>query len=169
MTSPFPRIADQVYIGLGSNLDDPASHIRRGFEELARLPSTRLLEHSSLYRSAPVGKLDQPDFVNAVAHIQTALSPHQLLDLLLEIERAHGRLREYTNAPRTLDLDLLLYDRLKWDDFSLVLPHPRMHLRAFVLKPLLEIAPACHIPGQGPATDLMNACSDQRIERDSDR
>lgn len=167
MTLPPPRTVDQVYIGLGSNLDDPASHVQRGFEELAHLPSTRLLEQSSLYRSAPIGRLEQPDFINAVAHIETALPPHKLLYLLLEIERKHGRVREYANAPRTLDLDMLLYHRLQCHDSSLVLPHPRMHLRAFVLQPLLEIAPACHIPGRGPASNLMTACTGQRLERES--
>lgn len=167
MTLPSPGTGDRVYIGIGSNLDDPASQVRRGFEELARLPATRLLEHSSLYHSAPVGRLDQPDFINAVARIQTALPPHELLGLLLEIEQRHGRVREYPDAPRTLDLDLLLYDQLQWNDSRLILPHPRMHLRAFVLQPLLEIAPVCHIPGRGLAADLTKACAGQKIERKS--
>ena len=95
----------------------------------------------SLYRSAPVGRLDQPDFINAVAQMETALSPHELLKALLDVERAHGRVREYRDGPRTLDLDLLIYDDLQFTDSALTLPHPRMHQRAFVLQPLLEIAP----------------------------
>lgn len=155
----------QAYIGLGSNLDDPVSRVLCAFEALAALPSTRLLTHSSLYRSAPLGRVDQPDFINAVAHLETALPPRELLDALLEIERQHGRVREYADAPRTLDLDILLYDELQYDEPDLVLPHPRMHVRAFVLQPLLEIAPGCHIPGQGTAAEWMVACAGQRIER----
>ena len=138
----------------------------RAFDELAQLPSSRLLTHSSLYRSAPVGRLDQPDFINAVAQVETALPPHDLLEALLEIEHRHGRMRTYPNAPRTLDLDMLTYDDLQCDECSLVLPHPRMHLRAFVLQPLLEIAPDCRIPGRGAVAELLAACERQRIERE---
>lgn len=156
----------QAYIGIGSNLDEPASHVRRAFEELGHLPSTRLLAHSSLYCSAPLGRIDQPDFINAAAHIQTALPPHELLKALLEIEHNHGRVREYLNAPRTLDLDILLYDDLQFDEGSLILPHPRMHERAFVLQPLLEIAPECSIPGHGAIAELLAACAGQQLERE---
>ncbi|SCX62871.1 2-amino-4-hydroxy-6-hydroxymethyldihydropteridine diphosphokinase [Nitrosospira sp. Nsp1] len=156
----------QAYIGLGSNLDNPASQIRKAFEELARLPSSHLLAHSSLYRSAPMGHTDQPDFINAVALIETALAPHDLLKALLEIEHLHGRVREYLNAPRTLDLDILMYDGLQWDEDCLILPHPRMHQRAFVLQPLREIAPDCHIPGRGSIAELLAACAGQQVERE---
>lgn len=156
----------QAFIALGSNLDDPAFQVRLAFDELGRLPSSRLLKHSSLYRSAPIGGLDQPDFINAVAQIETALAPHDLLKALLGIERCHGRVRAYPNAPRTLDLDMLIYDDLQCDERCLVLPHPRMHQRAFVLQPLLEIAPDCHIPGRGSAAELLAACAEQRIERE---
>lgn len=156
----------QAYIGLGSNLDNPASQIRKAFEELARLPSSHLLAHSSLYRSAPMGRTDQPDFINAVALIETALAPHDLLKALLEIEHFHGRVREYLNAPRTLDLDILMYDRLQWNEHCLILPHPRMHQRAFVLQPLQEITPNCHIPGHGSITELLAACAGQQVERE---
>ncbi|MGH8684751.1 MAG: 2-amino-4-hydroxy-6-hydroxymethyldihydropteridine diphosphokinase [Nitrosospira sp.] len=161
--------ACQAFIALGSNLDDPAFQVLRAFDELTRLPSSRLLMHSSLYRSAPVERLDQPDFINAVAQIETALGPHDLLKALLEIERCHGRMRTYPNAPRTLDLDMLLYDDLQCDERCLILPHPRMHQRAFVLQPLLEIAPDCRIPGRGAVSELLAACAGQRIEREQNK
>jgi 2-amino-4-hydroxy-6-hydroxymethyldihydropteridine diphosphokinase len=156
----------RAFIGLGSNLDDPASQVLVAFDELARLPSSRLLTHSSLYRSAPMGRLDQPDFINAVAQIETGLSPHELLKALLEIEHRHGRVRECANGPRTLDLDLLIYDDLQCSGRCLTLPHPRMHQRAFVLQPLLEIAPDTRVPGHGAVADLLARCTGQRLERD---
>lgn len=158
-----------AFVALGSNLDDPALHIRRAFDELARLPSSRLLTHSSLYRSGPVGLLNQPDFINAVAQIETALGPHDLLNALLEIEHGHGRVRESLNAPRTLDLDILMYGDLQCDERCLILPHPRMHQRAFVLQPLLEIAPDCRIPGHGTVAELLASCAGQRIEREQNK
>jgi 2-amino-4-hydroxy-6-hydroxymethyldihydropteridine diphosphokinase len=165
MSFPFPSPVSRAFIALGSNLDDPASRIRRAFEELAELPASRVLRRSSLYRSAPVGWLDQPDFINAVVELETALSPRDLLTALLEIERNHGRLREYPNSPRTLDLDVLMYDDVKCDEPDLVLPHPRMHQRAFVLQPLLEIAPDSQIDGHGPVARLLALCKEQQIER----
>jgi 2-amino-4-hydroxy-6-hydroxymethyldihydropteridine diphosphokinase len=159
----------QAFIALGSNLGDPEFQVKRAFEELARLPSSRLLAHSSLYRSGPIGLLDQPDFINAVAHIETALGPHDLLDTLLKIEHRHGRVRESSNAPRTLDLDMLMYDDLQCDERCLVLPHPRMHQRAFVLQPLLEIAPDCRIPGRGTVAELLALCAGQRIKREQNK
>lgn len=158
-----------AFIALGSNLDDPALHVDQAFGELARLSSSRLLTRSSLYRSGPVGLLDQPDFINAVAQIETALDPHGLLDALLEIEHAHGRVREFINAPRTLDLDILMYGDLQCNERRLILPHPRMHQRAFVLQPLLEIAPDCHIPGRGTVAELLASCAGQRIEREHNK
>ncbi|MEO8767069.1 MAG: 2-amino-4-hydroxy-6-hydroxymethyldihydropteridine diphosphokinase [Nitrosospira sp.] len=163
------RLAYQAFIALGSNLDDPAFQVRQAFDELARLPSSRLLTHSSLYRSGPVGLLNQPDFINAVAQIETALGPHDLLSALLEIEHGHGRVRESPNAPRTLDLDILMYGDLQCDEHCLILPHPRMHQRAFVLQPLLEIAPDCSIPGRGTVAELLASCAEQRIERDQNK
>ena len=162
-------LVNQVFIALGSNLDSPELQVRRAFDELARLPSSRLLAHSSLYRSGPIGLLDQPDFINAVAHIETALGPHDLLQALLEIEFGHGRVRESPNAPRTLDLDMLMYDDLQCDERCLILPHPRMHQRAFVLQPLLEIAPNCRIPGRGTVAELLPLCAKQRIEREQNK
>ncbi|SDY05604.1 2-amino-4-hydroxy-6-hydroxymethyldihydropteridine diphosphokinase [Nitrosomonas sp. Nm58] len=156
--------ARQAFIGLGSNLKNPLYQIRRAISLLAALPDCRLIKQSSLYRSAPMGSVDQPDFINAVVHLQTTLMPHDLLRALLEIERRCGRIRTYPNAPRTLDLDLLLYDDLQCHEEGLTLPHPRMHERAFVLQPLMEIKQDCMIPGQGLVTGLLAACTEQRLE-----
>lgn len=140
-----------AYVALGANLGNPVEQVHQALAELAGLPESRLLTRSSLYLSKPVGFLDQPDYVNAVAALRTQLSPRRLLDRLLEIETRHGRRREFKNAPRTLDLDLLLYDGLVMHEPGLTLPHPRMRERAFVLVPLAEIAPDCPIPGHGTA------------------
>jgi 2-amino-4-hydroxy-6-hydroxymethyldihydropteridine diphosphokinase len=155
----------RAFIGLGSNLAEPRAQILKAFAELGRLPQTRLLAHSSLYRSAPVGYAEQPDFINAVAEIETGLDPHQLLAALLDMEHRHGRVREFRNAPRILDLDILLYDDLACHEHGLTLPHPRMHERAFVLQPLHEIAPRCIIGGQGRVDECLEKCTDQRVER----
>jgi 2-amino-4-hydroxy-6-hydroxymethyldihydropteridine diphosphokinase len=154
-----------VFIGLGSNLSDPQAQVSQALQELDALPQVRVVRCSSLYRSAPVGYLDQPDFVNAVAQLQTSLSPRALLDALLALELRCGRTREFINAPRTLDLDVLLYDDVRLHEHGLTIPHPQMHLRAFVLQPLLEIAPECVIPGVGAAADAARACEDQRLEK----
>ena len=155
----------QAFIALGSNLENPISQIQQAFDELKQLPGTYLISHSSLYKSAPVGRLDQPDFINAVALIETHLAPHELLNALLAIELRHGRIRESLNAPRTLDLDILMYDNQEYRDEALTLPHPRMSQRAFVLKPLMEIAPDCIIPGHGHITPLLAACDEQKLEQ----
>ncbi len=157
--------SSQAFIALGSNLENPVFQVQQAFDELKQLPGTQLIRRSSLYRSAPVGKLDQPDFVNAVALIETLLAPHDLLKALLAIEQRHGRVRESLNAPRTLDLDILLYDALHFQDADLTLPHPRMTRRAFVLMPLMEIAPDCDIPGYGSIAPLLAACHEQKLER----
>jgi 2-amino-4-hydroxy-6-hydroxymethyldihydropteridine diphosphokinase len=154
-----------AYIGLGANLEDPAAQVELAMDELARLPESRLVARSSLYGSAPVGYAEQPDFINAVAEIETRLSPRALLGALLDIEHHHGRNRTFRNAPRTLDLDLLLYDAAHFHEEGLTLPHPRMHERAFVLLPLLEIAPALLIPGLGRADNLLALCGDQSVQR----
>lgn len=158
----------RAYIGLGSNLDDPRSQVLRAFTDLAALPGTRLAARSSLYRTAPLGYLDQPDFINAVAALDTDLAPHALLDALLALEARRGRVRDFTNSPRTLDLDVLLYDDRTLHEPGLTIPHPRIGERAFVLHPLLEIAPDCAIPGVGPASELLYLCADQRLERIGD-
>jgi len=153
-----------AFIGLGSNLTDPRSQLQRAFVELDKVPETRFIARSSLYRSAPMGYLDQPEFVNAVAKIETALTPHALLQCMLQIEHRHGRERTFRNAPRTLDLDLLLYDDMQLHEHGLTIPHPQMHLRSFVLQPLLEIAPDVVIPGIGSAAMLFERFRDQMLE-----
>lgn len=154
-----------AFIGLGSNLGAPGAQLASAMAALDELPQTRLVASSSLYRSAPVGNADQPDFVNAVVQVCTALAPQPLLEALLETERRFGRERSFRNAPRTLDLDLLLYDAQVVAAPGLELPHPRMHQRAFVLAPLLEIAPDCEIPGRGRAAALLAACVGQDVEK----
>jgi 2-amino-4-hydroxy-6-hydroxymethyldihydropteridine diphosphokinase len=155
----------KVFVGLGSNLADPQTRIMQAMSELDTLPQVRVQSRSSLYRSAPVGYLDQPDFINAVVQLQTGLPPRDLLDELLALELRCGRTREFINAPRTLDLDVLLYDDLQHHEHGLTIPHPQMHLRAFVLLPLLEIAPDCFIPGVGAAKDMARQCAGQSLER----
>ena len=150
-------------IGLGANLNDPAAQVEYALAELDRLPDTRLIARSSLYASAPVGYVDQPDFINAVAQVETSLAPLALLAALLDIEHRHGRERSFRNAPRTLDLDLLLYGDAHFHEDGLTLPHPRMHERGFVLLPLLEIAPDAVIPGHGRAADWLAGCADQNV------
>jgi len=146
-----------AYVGIGSNLDEPRRQVLEAFTELDRLPHTRLVKKSSLYRSAPVGLAEQPDFVNAVAQLETGLPAERLLAELQEIEARHGRRRSFPNAPRTLDLDVLLYGERSLDLPDLKIPHPRMHERAFVLRPLLEISPELQI--------RFNVRVDQKIER----
>ena len=155
----------RAFIGLGANLGDPRRQIRAALAALEKIPATRLTGQSSFYLSAPLGYSAQPDFVNAVAQIRTELAPRALLNALLEIERSLGRSRSHANAPRTLDLDLLLYDGTVIDEPGLRVPHPRMHTRAFVLAPLAEIAPGIEIPGQGPIAPLLAACAGQAIEK----
>lgn len=150
----------RAFVALGGNLGPVAARLLTAMAELDELPRTRLLRTSSLYRTAPVGYADQPDFVNAVVMLETSLTPTALMVILLALEASHGRVRGIPNGPRTLDLDLLLYDDLTQEDGFLVLPHPRMHGRAFVLVPLLEIAPECAIPGLGRARDYLGSCGD---------
>ena len=144
-----------AYVALGSNLDDPPERIRHALQALAALPGTRVVRTSSLYRNPPVGDPDQPDFVNAVARIETGLGPRELLGELLAIEQAQGRVRDRPNGPRTLDLDLLLYGERTVREPGLTVPHPRMLGRAFVLMPLAEIAPEAMVPGRGAVADLV--------------
>jgi 2-amino-4-hydroxy-6-hydroxymethyldihydropteridine diphosphokinase len=154
-----------AYVGLGSNLQDPRRQVERAFEELDALPHTRLVKRSSLYRSAPIGHAEQPEFVNAVAQLETALPAERLLMELQEIEQRHGRERSFANAPRTLDLDLLLFGKSIFSNKNLVVPHPRMHERAFVLKPLYEVAPHASIPGVGTVKDCLEKTRNQEAER----
>jgi 2-amino-4-hydroxy-6-hydroxymethyldihydropteridine diphosphokinase len=148
-----------AFVGIGSNLEDPRAQVLTAFSELDSLPHTRVVKKSSLYRSAPLGHTDQPDFINAVARIETGLPAERLLAELQALEARHGRSRSFPNAPRTLDLDVLLYGEATLDLPRLKIPHPRMHERAFVLKPLLEISPELR------TRFSMQACADQRVER----
>jgi len=131
---------------------------------IGELPDTSLVAQSSLYRSAPLGFPDQPDFVNAVAKIATTLSPQSLLQALLQIELRHGRERTFRNAPRTLDLDILLYDDIQLHEQGLTIPHPQIHRRAFVLLPLIEVEPNASIPDVGEAKSVLLECKDQLLE-----
>ncbi len=154
-----------AYIALGANLGDPAATVNAAFAALDQLPQSRLLAKSALYRTAPVGIADQPEFVNAAALIDTTLAPEALLDALLGIEQAFGRVRAERNGPRTLDLDILLYDDLTLATPRLTLPHPRLHLRAFVLQPLADLAPDLAIPGRGRLAAWLPAVANQGICR----
>lgn len=155
----------RAYVALGSNLDDPLAQVRGGAQALGKLPGTRLVRCSSLYRTAPVGVTEQPDFINAVCEVDTSLPAGRLLQALFGIERTHGRQRDIPGGPRTLDLDLLLYGELACHEPGLTLPHPRLHERAFVLYPLSEIAPGLSIPGHGRIETLLAGCAGQAIER----
>ncbi len=154
-----------AYVALGANLGDAQATVRAAFDALETLSETRVLRRSSLYRTAPVGLADQPDFINAVAAIETALAPDALLSALLAIENRFGRVRRDRNGPRTLDLDLLLYGEQCIDSPQLTLPHPRLHLRAFVLCPLAEIAPDLPLPGRGSVAAWLPAVANQGIVR----
>lgn len=159
------NVKARAWIGLGANLGDARAMLLRAFESLARLPQSRLLARSSLYRTAPIDAPGQPDYFNAVAMLETTLEPLMLLHELQTIENTNGRERLFHNAPRTLDLDLLLYGGAHMDTPELVLPHPRMHERAFVLAPLEELDPDLEIPGHGRVAHLRRSVADQRIER----
>jgi 2-amino-4-hydroxy-6-hydroxymethyldihydropteridine diphosphokinase len=135
-----PLAGERVFVGLGANLGDAEATVQAAFEALARLPGTRCVARSALYRSAPVDAQGE-DYINAVAQLQTKMLPAVLLKALQAIEERFGRERPYRNAPRTLDLDLLLYGQQRIDTPRLTVPHPRLHERAFVLVPLAEIAP----------------------------
>jgi 2-amino-4-hydroxy-6-hydroxymethyldihydropteridine diphosphokinase len=152
----MPAAGRTAYVGVGSNLADPRAQVERALQSLARLPESRILRSSRLYRSAPWGMLDQPEFVNAAAALETKLSPQALMQALLAIERNAGRERGGGRwGPRILDLDLLLYGSLTLAEPGLQLPHPHLHERAFVLLPLAEIAPHLEVPGRGPISALL--------------
>jgi 2-amino-4-hydroxy-6-hydroxymethyldihydropteridine diphosphokinase len=154
----------RAYVGLGANLGDARAALQAALAALDGLPQTRLVSCSSFYRSAPVDS-SGPDYLNAVAEISTRLAPHDVLVYLQAIELQHGRERPYRNAPRTLDLDLLLYGDATLDTPTLTLPHPRLHERAFVLVPLAEIAPDAHIPGRAGMVELLEGVAGQRVDK----
>lgn len=154
------------YIGLGSNLDNPLQQVQQAINELDAMPSSRLLAVSSFYRSAPVGPQDQDDFINAVAEIETALDPWQLLDALQSIENSHRRVRVQHWGPRTLDLDILLYGSRQLNDDRLVVPHAQIALRSFVLQPLKELAGGAFvIDSLGTLDSLLAECPANALEQ----
>jgi len=154
-----------AYVALGANIGDPRRQLEAAIEQLKNLPDTDFVLVSGFYRSAPLGYVDQADFLNAVARLDTTLPAEQLLEYLQKIEQRQSRERSFPNAPRTLDLDLLLYGDSILASPRLTLPHPRMHERAFVLQPLLELDPEISVPGKGKASTLLPACVSQKIER----
>jgi 2-amino-4-hydroxy-6-hydroxymethyldihydropteridine diphosphokinase len=153
-----------AYVALGSNLDGPVRQVRSALAELDGLEDVRRLAHSPLYRSPPLGPGGQPDYVNAVALLETTLDPHQLLDRLQAIEQRHGRERGVRWGPRTLDLDLLLYGGQRIVSPRLRVPHPELSRRPFVLVPLHDIAPDLELPGLGPLADLLPAPGEGELE-----
>ena len=154
-----------TYIGLGSNLDNPESQVKTAIEALAGLSQIRLQDRSSLYRSAPMGPQDQPDYVNAVVKLSTGLEPEALLDKLQGIERVQGRVRTQRWGPRTLDLDILLYGQCVVATERLKIPHPGIAERSFVLYPLAEINGQLEIPGLGRVQSLLEQCPDAGLSR----
>jgi 2-amino-4-hydroxy-6-hydroxymethyldihydropteridine diphosphokinase len=155
----------QAYIGIGSNLANPIVQVRQAFQALASLPLTCCVARSPLYRSAPLGPPGQPDYINAVAALVTRLAPEALLQALQNIEQVHGRVRTLRWGPRTLDLDILLYGNLVQNMPYLVIPHPHLQERAFVLYPLQDIAPALVIRGLGDLATLVQRCPSSQLER----
>jgi 2-amino-4-hydroxy-6-hydroxymethyldihydropteridine diphosphokinase len=156
----------QAWIGLGGNLGDAVATLHAALQDLDNLPQTRLVRASKLYRTPAWGVVEQPDFINAVALLDTRLPPRDLLDALLGIERAFGRERHDSErwGPRVLDLDLLLYDSAVIDEPGLRVPHPHLHERAFALLPLVEITPDAFIPGIARAADVLRALDSSAIE-----
>jgi 2-amino-4-hydroxy-6-hydroxymethyldihydropteridine diphosphokinase len=152
-------------IGLGANLGDARDTLAKACDAIAGLPATALIARSSCYASAPIGFTDQPTFINAVAKVATSLAPLALLKHLQALELRFGRVRSFPNAPRTLDLDLLLYGNTVLSSSALTLPHPRMCERAFVLIPLVEICPEIDIPGHGRAASHLAAVAHQHVMR----
>ena len=154
-----------VYLSLGSNQGDSRRLLEEAVRALGDLPHTRVIARSGLYRTAPVGYVDQPDFLNQVIALRTTLAPLDLLDATQGIERAAGRERGPRWGPRTLDIDLLWYDGIRLDDERLQLPHPRMEERRFVLEPLAELAPGLVLPGGGTVAEALKKTADQAVER----
>lgn len=154
-----------AYIGLGSNLEEPVQQVRTALKELDQIKLTRLVQHSSLYRSDPVGPAGQPDYINAVAEIKTRLEPMPLLRALQAIEQDHDRVRIQRWGPRTLDLDLLVYADQKINEPDLIVPHMMIAERSFVLFPLAEIAPDIQIPGLAPMAELLKNSSQKGLSK----
>lgn len=155
----------RVFIGVGSNLEDPPLQVQAAIKELAVLAASRLVTCSALYRNPPMGPADQPHYVNAVVELETGLAALALLDQLQGIERRHRRMRTRRWGPRTLDLDILLYGDACFTTSRLQVPHPGIGQRNFVLYPLAEIAPGLSIPGLAPLESLLEQCSKDGLER----
>lgn len=153
----------QAFIGLGSNLDNPAQRLISALSALQRLPGMTVQHHSRLFSSAPIGPQDQPDYVNAVAQVTFSGTPHELLHTLQALELAAGRQRLRHWGERTLDLDILLIDDQHIDTPDLQVPHPQMIHRAFVLLPLLDISPHAHLPGGTALSGFLEQVKDQRL------
>lgn len=158
-------VAVTAYIGLGSNLDDPLRQVQTALTELAGVRQSRLLKASGLYRSAPMGPAGQPDYINAVAALETTLAPDELLTQLQQLEARHQRVRKERWGPRSLDLDLLLYGDAVIDSEHLSVPHPGLTQRNFVLIPLCEIAPDLILPDNRGLSELANNCSREDLQR----
>lgn len=155
----------RVFVGIGSNLDSPLQQVLSGLEALSQLPQGRLVAASSLYRSVAVGPGDQPDYINAVALLETHLPPLRLLEALQMIENGHGRVRHERWGPRTLDLDILLVDAQVIDLPTLQVPHPEIGNRKFVLEPLLELWPEGQLPDGRLVAHALKACDGPDVER----
>jgi len=156
----------RVYIGMGSNLEDPVAQVLDAVEELEMIPDSILVSRSSLYRGKPMGPADQPDYVNAVVAMDTLLSAMDFLQALVKIEELQGRERDGEKwGPRIIDLDLLMYGKQKINTPELTVPHPGMHERDFVIVPLSEIAGNIKVPGQGLLTTLINQCENHSLRK----
>ncbi|MDC7718538.1 2-amino-4-hydroxy-6-hydroxymethyldihydropteridine diphosphokinase [Vogesella sp. DC21W] len=155
----------RAVIALGSNLENPVQQVEAALAAIAALPGVALLRRSSCYQTAPVGYADQPDFINAVCEVETTLAPQALLAALLEVEQTFGRVRTFRNAPRVLDLDLLLVEGVVLDTAFLTLPHPRMHQRAFVMLPLAEMAADMQVGAHGAAADIAAGLDPAGVKR----
>ena len=153
----------RAFLGLGSNLGDKEANIRESLERLSHHPGVRVEKVSSLYETAPVGFTDQPDFLNAAAEIETNLEPMDLLCITSDIEKKMGRVRNFRWGPRVIDIDVLLYDDVLLDTPELVIPHPRMYERAFVMVPLAEIAPDLKLPGGRTPAEVLESLRDQDL------
>ena len=156
---------NNIFIALGSNLENPKEQVKKGILSIKKIEGVRLLNESNLYETPPVGILDQPNFVNAVIKIDSNLGPYEILNELLKIENIAGRVRIGKNGPRTLDLDILLFNNLILNEKKLTIPHPRMHERLFVLMPLKDIDETIVIPNHGAIIDIINKLTPENIIR----
>ena len=154
-----------IFIALGSNLENPKEQVKNGVLSIKKINGVKILKESKLYETPPVGILDQPNFINAVIKIESDLDPHKLLYKLLNIENFAGRVRIDKNGPRTLDLDILLFDDLILNENNLIIPHPRMHERLFVLTPLNDIDSNIVLPIHGPIKHIIKILASENINR----